>query len=167
MSNKPKQLMPREFKFYAILGKALNNYLGPSVLVVEDMVSWQFSTWILIETIVMLDWLFWFTSLRETLNNWRGSNKGPPIWLEMVEWFGTWRKIEEIGFIQPRVEKAQSRTPNHSHWVAKREFQRTYRGCLLTWLQGDRTRGDRHKLLQGKFCLNKRQKFLIMRRFKH
>lgn len=43
-SNKPKQLMPTEFKFYAILGKALNNYLGPSVLVVEDTVSWQFST---------------------------------------------------------------------------------------------------------------------------
>lgn len=36
--------MATEFKFYDILGKTLNNDLGPSVLVVEDTVCWQFST---------------------------------------------------------------------------------------------------------------------------
>lgn len=80
--NKPKQFMPTEFKFYDILCKAsfkiLSSYLQLPVLVVEDTVKLA----VLIEMIVMLDWLFWFASLRETLNNWRGSNKGPPIWLD-------------------------------------------------------------------------------------
>lgn len=89
----------------------------------------------------------------------------------MVEWRDTWRKVEEIWFIHPRDEKADPRDekvhPNHGLQVAKRELQRTYRGSLLTRLQGDRTRGDRHKLLQGKFCLNTRKIFLIMRTIKH
>lgn len=37
--------------------KFLNNYPGPSFLAVEDTVSWQYSARILIEMIVMFDWL--------------------------------------------------------------------------------------------------------------
>lgn len=95
--------------------------LGLSVLVVEDTVSWQFSTQIIIEMIVTLDWQFWFTSLRETLNNWRASNKGLPIRLD--DWM-IWhmKKDWRNQVYSARVEKAQRRTPNHSPWVAKGSY---------------------------------------------
>lgn len=68
------------------------------------------------------------------------------------------RKVDGIGHVQPREEKAQGALITALQYL--KGSHKADGGTHFTRMPSDKTRGKGHKLLQGKFHLNIRKEML-------
>lgn len=92
---------------------------------------------------------------RDTLKNWTGSSREPTKWLE--GWNTLWKNEKELGSFS--LKKRRFRWDVITVFQVKDNYRKDG-GNSLHKEQGDRARGNRHKLLQ-KFRLDATTKYLL------